>query len=153
MRSRKALTLFLALAMILGMALMAEARGPAVGRGFMGLKTILSLDLSDEQEAEIRQILDRYEGEMEAVRERSFHLRRDLRRALREEPVNEGDLRKTFRAQSTVREDHLVLGVRMRAELKQVLSPDQLEILEKQRGQRLERFKDRFCKPAESREE
>ena len=150
MKPNKILTLGLALAMILGIALVAEARGPfrgahgrSAGQGWMNLKSLLELDLSDAQKAEIQKILNQREGEMAALRQQSFQARKDLRNALRSEPLDESDLRLAYKALSSVREEHLVQGAKLRAELKQILTPEQQELLKKQRGQRLERHKGR----------
>ena len=148
MNLNKTLTLGLALAMILGMVLVAEARGPFpgahgrfAGQGWMSLKSLLELDLSDAQKTEILKITNQHEEEMAALRQQSFQARKDLRKALRSEPLNENDLRKAYQALSSVMEEHLVQGARMRAELKQILTPEQQELLKKQRGQRMERRK------------
>ena len=109
----------------------------------MGLKAFLSLNLSESQEAEIMKILDRHEGEMEALRERGFQARQDLRKALRAEPLNEDGLRQAFRAVSSVREEQLVLKVRMREDLNKILSPAQRDLLKEKRGQGPQGFRGR----------
>jgi Spy/CpxP family protein refolding chaperone len=106
----------------------------------MALKTLLELDLSDVQRAEILTIMNQYEGEMEAIRQQSFEARKDLRRALRAEPFDEEGLRKALRGLFSIREESVVLGARMTADLRRVLTPEQQELLKKQRGQRLGRF-------------
>ena len=151
MKPNKILTLGLALAMILGIALVAEARGPfpgahgrSAGQGLMNLKSLLELDLSDAQKAEIQKIINQREGEMAALRQQSFQAGKDLRKALRSESLDENDLRLAYQALSSVREEHLVQGARLRAKFKQILTPEQLELLKKQREQRLERHKGRL---------
>ncbi|MCJ7594534.1 MAG: Spy/CpxP family protein refolding chaperone [Desulfobacterales bacterium] len=146
MKPNKILTLGLALAMILGIALAAEARGPfpgahgrSAGQGLMNLKSLLELDLSDAQKAEIQKIINQREGEMAALKQQSFPARKDLRKALRSEPLDENDLRKAYQALSSFREEHLVQGAKLRAELKQILTPEQRELLKKQKGHRMER--------------
>ena len=151
MKRSKTLTLGLALAMILGTVLVTEAGGPFpgahgrfAGQGWMNLKSLLDLDLSDPQKAEILKIINQHEGEMAALRQQSFQARKDLRQALQSEPLNENDLRKAYQTLSSAREEHLVQGARMRAELKQLLTPEQLELLKKQREQRMDRLKGRL---------
>ena len=143
MGRHKTLTLGLALAMILGIAFAADAAGPfpgahgrRAGQGLINFRSLLELDLSDAQKAEILKVLNQHEGEMAALREQSFQARRDLRRALRSDPLDENDLRKAYKVLSSVREEHLVLGARMRAELKQIFTPQQQELLKKQRERR-----------------
>jgi len=146
MKPNKILTLGLALAMILGIALVAEARGPfpgahgrSAGQGWMNLKSLLELDLSDAQKTEIQKLISQREEEMAALKQQSFQAGKDFRKALRSEPLNESGLRLAYKALSSVREEHLVQGARLRAELKQILTPEQLELLKKQRGHRMER--------------
>lgn len=162
MNRNKALTLLGTLAIILCIALPAEAAGPYRARGMggpaagdrlTGLRTLLQLDLSETQRTEIMKILDQYEVQLEGIRKRSFRAGKDLRKALRAEPNNEENLRTAYRALSSVREEHLVLGARMAAELKEVLTPEQRALLKTQRGQRLGSLRDHFERRAESEED
>ena len=151
MNLRKALTVMVAVSMVLALAFAAEARplGPGhKGRGMRGdlggLKTLLELKLSDTQQAEMMNIVNKYQKERESLRSSSMEARKNLSAVLRAEQFNEEQARKAFREASAARENMFVLKAKMMAELKAVLTPEQLESLKERKAQRIERMRHRF---------
>jgi Spy/CpxP family protein refolding chaperone len=79
-------------------------------------------------------IMDKYKEERESLWERMRRARANMRNVIRLEKLDENALRKAFRESSSVREEIFVLGARMRAELKTVLTPEQLKIIKERRS-------------------
>jgi len=144
MKSTKAWAVVAAVSMAFALAFAAEARPFGPKRGMGGLKGFLELRLSEAQQQEMMNIINKYQPEKEGLRNRMMESRRNLRAVVRTEPFNEGEARKAFREASATREDIFVLRVRMMSEMKAVLTPEQKQLLEERRGQRAEEMKHRL---------
>jgi Spy/CpxP family protein refolding chaperone len=136
---------------IFSAAFVAEARpfGPHVqkrgmGLGLAGLRAFHDLKLSDTQLESIINIIDKYQSQRDTFRNSMVEVRENLRAVLQAEQFNEEDARKAFREASAVREDMFVLRAKMMAELRSVLTPEQLELLKERKAKRLERMKKRI---------
>jgi Spy/CpxP family protein refolding chaperone len=148
MKLTKALAVMVAGLMVVAVVFAAEARpfGPnpqkwGMRSGFGGLKAFLELKLSEPQQMEMMNIITKYQSEREDLRNRMIGSRKSLKTVLHAENFNEDDARKAFREASTVREEIFVLRAKMMAELKAVLTPEQLELLKERRAQKLGRMK------------
>jgi Spy/CpxP family protein refolding chaperone len=117
---------------------------PFPGRGLTGLKTLIALDLSEEQESKMMEIIEKYEDQSGREREGLFEARRNLFDALESEPLDEIAIRNAFQQMSQIRENLLVMRAKMMNELKTVLNSDQIERLQERKSQRMERLKNRF---------
>jgi protein CpxP len=152
MRLSKALAVMVASLLVMAggvFTAQAGAFGPGhqkcgMGPGFGGLKAFLDLKLTDAQQGEMMNIINKFENEREPLRNRMIEARRSLSAALHAEQFNEIDARKAFKEVSETREEMFVLGARMMAELKTVLTPEQKEQLKERRTQRRERMKHRL---------
>ncbi len=162
MNSKKALTVMavVSLVLVFATAFVVEARpfGPdmqkrGMGSGFAGLRAFHDLKLSDAQQESITNIINQFQNRRETLRNSMVDARKNLRVVLQTEQFNEEDARKAYREASTVREDMFVLRAKMMAELRAVLTPEQLELLKERKAKRLERMKRRFSawteKPSE----
>jgi len=141
MKSTKAWAVVAAISVVFALAFAAEARpfGPK-----RGMKCFLELKLSEAQQGEMMNIINKYQPEREGLRDRMMEARRNLRAVLRAEPFNEGEARKAFREASVMREEMFILRARMMTELRAVLTPEQKELIQKRRAQRAERMKQRL---------
>jgi len=148
MKSTKAWAVVAAVSMAFALAVAAEARtfGPKRGMkfGLGGLKGFLELKLSDAQQGEMMNIINKYQTEREGLRDRVIEVRRNLRVVLHAEPFNEGEARKAFREASAMREEMFVLRAKMMTELRAVLTPEQKELIKERRAQRAEKMKQRL---------
>ena len=153
MNSKKALTVMVAVSMVFVFAatFVAEARpfGPNVKTrgmrsGLGGLRAFLELKLSDSQQAEMMNIVNKYRNERESLRNSIAETRKDLSTVLQAAQLNEEDARKAFRAASAIREEMFLLRAKMMAELKSVLTPEQLELWKERKTRRLEIVKHRL---------
>ena len=148
MKSTKAWAVVAAVSMAFAIAFAAEARpfGPKRGMkiGSGGLKGFLELNLSEAQQGEMMNIINKYQPENEGLRNRMMEARRNLRAVLRAESFNEGEARKAFREASATREEMFVLRAKIMTELEAVLTPEQKELIKERRGQRAEKMKERL---------
>ena len=148
MKSTKAWAVVAAISVVFALAFAAEARpfGPKRGMksGLVGLKGLLELKLSEAQQGEMMNIINKYQPEREGLRNRMMEARRNLRAVLRAEPFNEGGARKAFREASVMREEMFILRARMMTELRAVLTPEQKKLIQERRAQRAERMKQRL---------
>jgi Spy/CpxP family protein refolding chaperone len=149
MKTKKTLVVGLAIAVMLGGALVAAAgvfpghhRRGGVGPGVMGLKTLIELNLSDSQENQVLEILDRYEQERQDTVESFLDARKHLSTVCHAGEFNEDDIRNAFRQVSSIEEELFVLRARMMTELAAVLNSEQIELLKDRRTGRTERMRE-----------
>lgn len=114
-----------------------------MGPEFRGLKTIIQLDLSDSQKLKIMSIIEKYENERASLKESLREARKNLTRVLETEQADEDQIRSALRRAEPIREELFVKRVKMAAELKTVLTPEQLQLLEQRKAHRIGRWKAR----------
>jgi len=114
--------------------------GHAVGR----LQFFMDLKLTEAQQAEMKNIINRYRAAGEPFRSNAMDARKNLRAILRSDPLDEEAARKAFRQGSALREERFVLRAKMMGELKALLTSEQRELLKEKKGLRLEKMKRRF---------
>jgi len=151
MKLRNVLTVTVAIALILSGFTVASAKGfpgmhrrHGMGFGMMGLKTFLELNLTKDQESQLLTIIDKYKNSQKESRDSLRVAQKNLFKLAHEEKFNEVELRKAFQKASSIREDLFISRAKMRAEMKTVLTPEQLEKLKKNRAERAGRLRDRL---------
>ena len=151
MKGKTIVTGLAAVSLVLALALVVQARpfrsgsrdgGPGAAIG--GLKAVLELKLSEDQQAQLSNIIIKYEEQREGLMGRMIEARKKLAAVLKAEPFDEKDARNAFEEVSEVKEDLFVLRAKMMSEMKGVLSPEQLQRLQERKAQRHERIKERF---------
>lgn len=100
-----------------------------------------SLDLTAQQEREIKEILAASQEGNETLREEKRSTRKELREITRADTLDEPRLRELVHKQSDQRADIMIAKHATRARINQVLSPEQQEQHEAVRQQRQERRK------------
>ena len=145
MKKKKLLVPILAVAMMVTCSMTAHGRGFGHGHDkhgawnrFGGMRLLLELNLTQAQQDKILETLDKYREDNDGLRQRMRKARSEIRDVISSENLDEATLRKALRKTSSLREDIFVNRTRMRAEIKQVLTPDQIRLLESR--------KDRFRK-------
>ncbi|MFC1884828.1 Spy/CpxP family protein refolding chaperone [Thermodesulfobacteriota bacterium] len=140
MKQKKIFILTLVIALIAAFSMSAVAKGPgwhhrhgSLNR-LMGMRFFLELKLSDAQQSKMLKIMDKYKEEKESLRELMRKARANMRDVMHSEKLDEDALRKAYRESSSVKEDIFLLAARMRAELKTVLTPEQLKIIKERRS-------------------
>lgn len=152
MRFSKAFTVSLVLTTIFAGTLAAEAasfgRDPGsagiIGPGLFGLKTLLELNLSDSQKSQVLSIYGKYENDIKSAMNSLMEARKNLHTALQAPEFNEDGIRNAYDQVAQFGEELLVMGAKMMAELKTVLTPEQLQLLKKIKAQRIEWLKGRL---------
>ena len=149
MKTKRTLVVGLAIAVMLGGALVAAAgvfpghhRRGGIGPGVMGLKTLIELNLSDSQKDQVLEILDRYEQERQDTVGSLLDARKHLSTVYHAGEFNEDDIRNAFRQVSSTEEELFVFRARMMAELARVLTSEQIELLKDRRAKRTERMRE-----------
>jgi Spy/CpxP family protein refolding chaperone len=112
--------------------------------GLHGLKTMIQLDLSDSQKLKIMSILEKYENQGASLKERLREARNNLTTVLKTEQADEDQIRSALRLAAPIKEELFVMRVRMMAELKTVLTPEQIQLLKQRRAHRIEKLKARI---------
>jgi Spy/CpxP family protein refolding chaperone len=146
MRLKKGLIIALAQIIIIvgAFTVNAMAFGQAsghMGSGLFGLKTLLELNLTEDQRAKILSIIGKYETDRDLNRNSLRDARKGLRTALQASEFNEATIRAAYQQISKLREDQLVTRLKMMGEIKSVLSPEQLDLLKARKAQRMDKFK------------
>lgn len=151
MKVNKTLTVLLTLAIIFSGALVVRAEhfcqkhpGFGMGKGFFGLRTLMQLDLSDAQKAEVRNIINKYREERKDIHLQLSKAKEQLWSAIHAEDFSEKKVRQAHRKVSPIREELAVLRAKFMAELKPVLTPDQLKVLKEKRAKFSEKMKERM---------
>jgi len=114
-----------------------------MGPGIRGLKTLIQLNFSDYQKSQILSIIEKYENERESIERSLREARENFTRVLEPEPFNEDEVRNALRRTAPIREELLVTRLKMMAELKAVLTPEQNQLFKELRAQKFERRKAR----------
>jgi len=132
MKKNKLLIIALAVTMILGSAspILAEhARGPH-GLHAMDLTGLIEdLNLTDEQKAQVEAIVEKYEADKNNLLQSARQARDELQDAVFAEAYNEAAVRQAAQQVSSIMEELAVLHAKMVAELRTVLSPEQIGYL------------------------
>ena len=117
---------------------------PGEGPRWMGMKVLLELKLTPAQQEEMRNILSGFEGEAEALREEARLKGGKLASVMRAEKFDESAFRQAYREEASAREKVLVLRGRMMQALKDLLTPEQLETLDRMKIERKGKWKERM---------
>lgn len=137
-----AVTFGLAVLIAGALAVKANAFGPPHHKGgFLGLRALMDLDLSASQKAEVRDIISQYRGKGKEIRIQIFEAREKSIDEIETEPFDEEKVRQAFQQISPLLEEKVVLKARFMADIRSVLNPDQLELLQQRRSEHSERMK------------
>jgi protein CpxP len=147
----------LAAAVSAGVLHAGQGPGPGFGRGMRGgpggpgpgglggdiLRGLGRLDLTDAQREQVRTILQQHRAEFEALRERGQPAREALGQAIQAEPVDEALIRERHAAVAAVEADGAVLAANVRAEVFQILTPEQQQKARDLRAEMQKRMQER----------
>jgi Spy/CpxP family protein refolding chaperone len=146
MKARNVLTVILAFFLVLALAYSAQARafGPGfnngrTGRALDGMQTLLALRLTDAQQEQLSSIISKYRDQGENLRTEMRAAQKSLRAVLDASPFDEGNARAAFQSASAVREKIFIYRAKMIAEMKSVLTPEQLNQLKERRTRKFRR--------------
>ena len=128
-------------------ATFADARGfrhhsGAAGKGF-GLRQLFKLDLSDEQKAQVKAVLDKYQPEREALRGKVREARQGFRAAVEIDQFNETEVRQAFQEMVPLLEERAVLQAKIASELRSILTEEQRDRLAEKKAERAHKRQER----------
>ena len=136
LRSKQLLSVWIGMILILAVASTAAAgrfgrssQIPFTGKGVIGLKTFIELNLTENQKADALNIIDGFEAFRDSKKEAMQEARANMKTVMQAEPFNEEPAREAFRKAMALREDLFVQRAKMMAELKAILTPEQLDLL------------------------
>jgi Spy/CpxP family protein refolding chaperone len=141
MKSRNAVTMILALFMVFALSYSAQARpfGPGFSNGRHGgpldrLQTMLALKLTDVQQERMSSIIASYQDQRKNLWTQMREARQNIREVLNATSFDETKARDAYRSASVIREEMFISRAKMMAELKSVLTPDQISQLKERRA-------------------
>jgi Spy/CpxP family protein refolding chaperone len=114
------------------------------GSKILGLKTLIQLNLSDSQKSRILSIIEKYENDIESAKNNLREARHNIRAAIQAGEFNENAIRNAHRQAAPIKEELLVLGAKMKAEMKTVLTLEQLQLLQERKAGKIEEIRGRF---------
>ena len=144
MRSRTVVVAAFVLAIVFAVSSVAIARGhgrsgggycdgqgfAGPGSGGPGLEAVMGLNLSDSQRDQALKVTEIYQIDRIKARGELIKDRNNLRTALQADKFNEQDVRKAYKKLSSMREDRLVARTKMMTEMKAILTPEQVKVLD-----------------------
>ncbi|TFG92244.1 MAG: periplasmic heavy metal sensor [Syntrophobacterales bacterium] len=115
------------------------------GQGFggPGLGAVMSLNLSDSQRDQAIKITETYQIDRIKARGELIKGRDNLNAALQADEFKEDDARQAFQKLSSIREDMFIGRTKMMAELKAILTPEQVELWDELNAGRSDRSRER----------
>jgi len=128
-----------------------DRQGVGMNSGLGRLQFFMELRLTEVQQAEMMNIINRYQAVGEPLRSNAIDARKNLRAIIQADPFDEDAARNAFRQVSALREEGFVLRAKMMGELKAILTLEQRELLKEKKAQRLENMKRRFDSLSEER--
>jgi len=155
MRSRNIVIAVFVLAIVFAVSSMAIAKGNGrsgggycAGQGFAGpgsggpgLAGLIGLNLSDSQRAQAIKIMETHQIDRVKARGDLIKDRDNLRKAIQADKVNEQSVRKAYKKLSSLREDRLIAQTKMMTEMKAILTPEQVKLLDERAAERSDRMK------------
>jgi Spy/CpxP family protein refolding chaperone len=146
MKTKNAMTVILVFFMVFALAYSAQARpfGPGFteggsGRALDGLKTLLALKLTDVQQERMSGIIASYQEQRKNLWTQMREARKNIREVMNATPFDEAKAREAYQSASVIREEMFISGAKMMAELKSVLTPEQLDQLKERRVRKFRR--------------
>ena len=115
---------------------------PFGGKDAIGLKTFIELNLTETQKIDALKIIDGFAAFRDSKRDVMQQARDSMKAVMQAEPFDEQQAREAFREAAVLREDLFVQRAKMMAELKAILTPEQLELLKKKWTDRHAKFKE-----------
>lgn len=114
-------------------------RGPGGPMGPMGMgfaPGFRGLDLTDEQKAQVKSIADSHQAEFKAAGEKIGTAREGLRKLLQADTIDESAIRAKSVEVANAEADAAILGAKVHAQAKQVLTAEQLAKLKELQASR-----------------
>ncbi len=121
--------------------------GPGMRGGFGELRMLRQLNLTDAQKQQIRGVMQSHSAELKSLGDRMAQARQALDKLINADTIDEGAIRDASTAVAAVEADMAVARAHIRAEVLQVLTPDQqakAKQLEAQMQERMSQMRQRL---------
>jgi len=122
-----------------------ECHKMGMGDGMMMFK---HLDLTEQQQDQIKAVMNRHQKEMQELDEKIDAARKSVHEAVRADTFNEQAIRDAQKPLATEMENMAVLRGKIFSEIRPVLTPEQLTQLKETKNRKGEKMKDRQKCPA-----
>lgn len=100
------------------------------GSGGPGLRGVLGLELSDSQRDQALKIMETYQIDRVKARGDMIKEHENLRKGLQGDAFDEKKVRQAYKKIASLREDQLVARAKMMNEMKAILTPEQVKLLD-----------------------
>jgi protein CpxP len=140
----------------------ALAQGPEGRRGGRGFGfggpgragfPLRQLDLTDAQEQQVREVMQRHREDMQAAGKRLHEAHEAQRAAVETVPFNESTIRSTSQALATAQTDMALLRARIHTDVWNLLTPEQQAKAKELKANREARMKERLERRQQRRQE
>ncbi len=105
-----------------------------MGFGFIGMRLLMDLELSDLQKKQVYDIIAKYGDEQEGAGKKAMEAREQMNSVVFSESFNENDFRQAFQQKASLMEDLAVIKAKTFSEIKDVLTPEQITSLKERTG-------------------
>jgi len=105
---------------------------------FIAMHGLAQLDLDKDQKSEVANIIEKFQPEIAALRDKIHQARQKQQTLLRSQEFNENQVKQAFQTMNPLLENMVVLRAKMRNEIRTVLTAEQINQIEEKRGQRWE---------------
>jgi Spy/CpxP family protein refolding chaperone len=115
--------------------------GPHHGKGFGPMGMLKELNLTSEQQAKVDSIMEQHKGEVRSMDDKVDASRQSLHEAIHNDVFDEQKIREASKSLAADKEEMDVLRGRMFAEIRTVLTPEQVAQLKEMKKMHRERMK------------
>jgi Spy/CpxP family protein refolding chaperone len=109
----------------------------------LGFGCLKQLDLTDAQKSGISEIMEKYDPQHDALRNRIHEARQEMQTTMNGQPFDEAQVRAAYQAMNPLREELFLLNAKMKSEIRSLLTADQLKALEEKRDHWCEKGRER----------
>ena len=135
MKTKKIVVLAVSVLFVFAVALTVQAGMPGMGPGMSSFKALMDLDLTDAQKGQISEILQKYQAQQEDAWKKMQEVRDIMEPVLTAPEFNEANIRQACEQVSPMIQDVVVQKAKVMNEIRGVLTPEQIKVLEGKRAE------------------
>ncbi len=143
MKTKRVVILAVSVLFMCAIALTVQAGMPGMGHGIFPFKVLMELNLTEAQKGQIGEILKKYQVQQEDASKKMQEVRDTLEPVLTASAFNEANIRQACEQAAPTVQDIIVLKAKVMSEIRGVLTPDQIKILEETRAEMKEKMQKR----------
>ena len=135
MKTKKVVTVAVSVLFVCAVALTVQAGIPGMGPGMFPFKALMDLNLTGAQKTQIGEILKKYEPQQEEASKKMQEVRDIIEPVLTASEFNEAKIRQACEQVAPTVQDMVVLKAKVMYEIRGVLTPEQIKMLEERRAE------------------